>query len=221
MFSFVDGRTRNKLKLPLRATQKRAVVKHSRNAWINIYSPELTERVKSVRYGKATSQKKLDSNRERIRNAVGTTIPLGKAEQKQQLLRILKLVDALYFQNTIEDGLAAWIARNPSRRFVVDCRLNSAAIEDDIVGLTTMDDLATSIGIDYATLFEVDRKSSVGKIKCKIKVDCLILLVEHEALHAFCFLFFEEIMRQQGPHCRLYQILLKKICKQLTVYHDL
>ena len=225
-FSLVDSRTRSRLNLPTRTAQKQSVVEYARSSWTSsgIFSAELRRRVDEVRDAPANSPEKIARIQAKIRKAVGNAIPLDKAAQKRQLRIILKMIDCHFFKNTIEDGLAAWKAYSPGRKFEAKASLSEENVQDEIVGLTILDEGhgRASVGIDYDSLFNVNSRSSVGKIKCRRKVDCLILLALHEALHAFLFLFFEKSMRlASGPHGQMFRRLLRKIGNQKTIYHDL
>lgn len=222
VFSLVDERTRKRLKFVDRSAKRKEAAKFATEAQDEnaIFSPKLLCRARCVAR-KVTPKSFRVMVRNKICKFFNGEIPLDARKQKSQLLTIVKMIDHFYFNDTVEDALAAWHAFKNGRHFSVNSAVTEEQADDGIAGFTTLGDSHASILIDYDQLVGVNHKSSVGKIRCRTKLMCLILLIEHEMCHLFCFLFRADKMHKDNVHGSIFKRYLIKIFGQTTINHDL
>ena len=232
MLSLVSDAIRTRVKLPKRAAQRKAVEKFAKNAWFedSMFHPGLLDRAAALTR-KTTRRPERDAFRKKIKLAVGNKIPLTRAAQRRHIRVIIKMIDHLYMNNTIEDGLVAWKSFKSGRKFSTEADLPEDKVRDGITGYTEMDQGEFKVSIDYSQLLgAMKKKSSVGSITCKRRLDCLILLIEHEVCHMFEFLFHHTLVdrgllkgsTQIGdPHGIRFRGYLRRMFGQRTIDHDI
>lgn len=224
LFSFVTATERKQLNLKERRKDRQEVFQHALDAYNAIiprecFSENLQRRVQALSR-KSLERPEIDGLRRQILKAIGRKVDEKNATK--QLRKMMAMYDELFFDNTLEDGILAWKTCDKGRSFRVESKVERSAAEKGVAGITYIDDESAGVKIDIPTVLqtEFDRNPWVGRVPCNDVMACILLLVEHELCHLWCFLYRDAAMKY-GVHSGVFKSIMKRLFKQLGIHHKL